>query len=117
MRHFMIILIITLLCGITATTRAQTRMERGVLAGGGVQAGNGTRSIVGTIGQTIIGTAKNTNQQGSFGFWYGKANISTAVERIASSLPASAMLGQNYPNPAGDVTTIRFSLPSAEHIR
>ncbi len=95
---------------------AQIRMERSVLAGGATRASNTTHTINGTIGQTIIGSVKNTTQQAALGFWYEKKILSTSVERFAASAPSTIVLEQNYPNPANTVMAIRFSIPTSRHV-
>jgi hypothetical protein len=95
---------------------AQFAIPREVLGSGIVQSGNANNKIIGTIGQIIIGQTNTSTQKGSFGFWYDKATIPTAVERVADPTPSTILLEQNYPNPAAATTTIRFSLPVSQHV-
>ncbi|MFA6235196.1 MAG: T9SS type A sorting domain-containing protein [Bacteroidota bacterium] len=106
-----------LLLAVTAgLSMSQSRIERSVLSGGATRAGNTSWIINGTVGQAIIGTPKSASRRGSFGFWFDRNSISTDVERIASAVPSSIVLEQNYPNPAVTTTTIRFSIPTARNV-
>ncbi len=112
-----ILVLFLLLAAVSHESYSQTRIDRSVIASGAQRAGNNTHQITATVGQAIIGTAKSTAHNGSFGFWYTRNNVSVNVERMHEPVASSVLLEQNYPNPASRSTTFRFSIPHAGHVR
>lgn len=88
--------------------------------------GFGAASSAGTqlcsaLGQSVVGSAQNTNSQITSGFLVHPliSDTKTAVEEKVqeeSQLPTSYELGQNYPNPFNPSTTIAFALPRPSEI-
>lgn len=89
---------------------AQTRLDRNVIGSGATRVSNAAHALNGTIGQVMIGPARSSAINGSFGFWYNKSNVTVNVERLLEPAPSSVLLEPNYPNPASFSTTIRFSI-------
>lgn len=50
----------------------QNQINKSVLGNGATNATNGTNSIMGTIGQTVIGATNNTTNYLNQGFWYAQ---------------------------------------------
>lgn len=50
--------------------------------------------------------------------WYANPEVDpVSVTSTSAGIPSDYRLEQNYPNPFNPTTTIRFDLPSAEHVR
>ncbi len=113
-RH--VICTVLLVGAICIPLRAQSVIARDIIAAGGSDMNNGTHSINGTVGQTVIGKADGATWIAGQGFWYRIETTSVAVED-APTLPATPKLQQNYPNPFNPTTTIIFSLPTSMHVR
>ena len=47
----------------------------------------------------------------------GGDKIVVSVERISDQVPRSFSLAQNYPNPFNPMTSVRFTIPAAQHVR
>ncbi|WP_337873397.1 T9SS type A sorting domain-containing protein [Ignavibacterium sp.] len=70
--------------------------------------------LIGSVGQTFIGTSFNSLNSSAIGFWniYQQGKI-TSVEND-EIIPDKFELRQNYPNPFNPSTSISFSIPNEE---
>ena len=78
---------------------------------------NGNENVLmGSVGQTFIGTSFNSFNSSAIGFWniYQQDNL-TSVEND-EKIPDKFELRQNYPNPFNPSTTISFSIPKEEFV-
>jgi hypothetical protein len=96
---------------------AQYKLVAGVAASGGDFCTSASNRIVGTAGQSIIGTLTGTSQSSSVGFWYAQGGLVTNATSDQQQLPAVYQLRQNYPNPFNPSTTITFELPKSSVVR
>ena len=86
------------LCGFIDNASAQSyAIPRSVLGSGGIEISGASNRIIGTVGQTIIGTTQNSSNKGYLGFWYTKDLKPTPVEK--QSAAKDFYLAQSYPNP------------------
>ena len=95
---------------------SQTNVSSSVVSAGGEAVSNDSIRVVGTVGQTVIGSSNNSINVSNAGFWYQTKEIVTNVEQIPNSLPKKFRLEQNYPNPFNPTTTIQFALPKPSSV-
>lgn len=68
------------------------------------------------IGQSVIGECESTSYKAYIGFWSAPPLWIVGVEEElgeSDALPLVYSLSQNYPNPMGNVTEIRYTLSTA----
>ena len=95
---------------------AQVKIKNSVLGTGGAIVTSESNRVVATVGQPMIGAAKNTAHSHHAGFWYQVDILITSVEQISDAVPDDYLLEQNYPNPFNPSTTIQFALPKQSDV-
>ncbi|MCK4330598.1 T9SS type A sorting domain-containing protein [candidate division WOR-3 bacterium] len=72
------------------------------------------------IGQSVIGKCEGTSYKASLGFWspWTKGGAVGVEEEFTepNEFPQVFSLSQNYPNPMGYRTTIKYSLPKSSRV-
>lgn len=102
------------LCG---AATAQLELQRSVMAQGAVSASGGGFSMSATLGQPIIGTARDNTHAGFFGFWYTPDRVVVNVERIEGPRPEAPSIEAIYPNPTHGEALVHFAVPGAGVVR
>jgi len=100
-----------LVAGPMTTASAQQHIMKSIASSGCVTASGGTHQILGTIGQSAIGTAKNTAHAGFFGFWYDSGNSTVDVKTVQYISAVEFELRGVYPQPAQNQITCLVGLP------
>jgi|GEM_PF-1481905 len=110
-RQLRIWAVMLLVTGCVTTVSAQQHLSRSTAASGCVAASDGSHRILGTIGQSAIGTAKNSTQAGFFGFWYNHSNTTVDVKTVQHAPSADFELIGMYPQPTRNHITCVVRLP------
>ena len=97
-------------------TAAQLRVPQSVLANGGTELLGSANSIVGTVGQPLVGVAGGSAHILNSGFWYTQANAVIVNITSPGILPEEYALSQNYPNPFNPSTIIKYALPKSSNV-
>jgi hypothetical protein len=108
--RFMVILT-CLICVGAFDASAQMMLSKAVVSSGGTMATNGNQQAGMTAGQPVVGTASNGQTVAHFGFWNGTQSTSS----VAAG-PALNVSMQTWPNPAGDLATVRVNLTTAANL-
>jgi hypothetical protein len=95
---------------------SQNQLKNSVFGNGAVNVSNSGNTMVGTLGQTVIGVTQNSSNVGYLGYWYS-LRIYVGIEDIDDLLPRRFELFQNYPNPFNPVTKIKYAVPKPAHVR
>lgn len=114
------VLSVTLTCMVgplRGTATAQLVLQRSVIAQGAVSASGGGVSMSATVGQPIVGTARDNTHAGFFGFWYTPDRVVVSVERIEGPRPDAPSIEAIYPNPARGEARVHFAVASAGVVR
>lgn len=91
---------------------AQLNITADVLGNGNTPTSNAQWTIKSTLAQPLIGLVAGTNNQQQIGFWYQPKALLTHIEQVSiNAFTDNALLGQNFPNPGHNFTTIPFSVP------
>ncbi|MBE0642718.1 MAG: T9SS type A sorting domain-containing protein [Bacteroidetes bacterium] len=99
-----------------SSAAAQHRVDRYVFGLGGTEMKSANNHIIGTLGQTLIGVAKNTAHTNNIGFWYSVESVPVGITPETATA-VDMQLGQSYPNPAADMTVIPFTLAKGGTVR
>lgn len=91
-------------------------MENSVFGNGAVKVSNSGYTMVGTLGQPVIGVVSNSSNVGYLGYWYS-LSIYVGIEDTDELLPRKFELFQNYPNPFNPVTKIKYAIPHSAQVR
>ena len=91
-----------------ASAFAQYTIASSVIGSGGGPMSNGTYSMNGTVGQSVVGLTSGASFNVEQGFWH---TLSSALDVHPSGGAAGYDLAQNFPNPFNPSTVIRFSIP------
>lgn len=84
-----------------------------VIGSGATFTSNGQITLMGTVGQSAIGTVEGGSTTAHLGFWVPRTNTTNAVPTtggVASSL-------RNYPNPFTSTTTIYYTINHRSQVR
>jgi len=95
---------------------AQISVQRSEFGIGGNILSDSSFRLVGSAGQTIIGTANNSDYVSQSGYWY-TAGIVLGLDEFPIPIPGRFELFQNYPNPFNPITNIRFAVPKLSHVK
>ena len=96
---------------------AQYAIPRSVFGSGGTPLSSSDNKLVGTLGQTFVGTTSGAYNKQFAGFWQVQRSLFTSVhEKSAEGLPTEYQLEQNYPNPFNPRTIIEFATPKKSQV-
>lgn len=93
-------------------------LPKQVLSSGAIASSNGSQSMLGTIGQPVIGIESNSASKLQLGFWASVMQNISGIELEGNSRtrPTEFML-HNYPNPFSQSTMISYMLPQSSEVR
>ncbi len=91
------------------TLYGQVTISRSVIANGGGEM-TGSHTLIGTIGQAIVGTSGTIL---TAGFWNTPGIVTGINDNTGNTIPKEYKLDQNYPNPFNPSTIISYQLSAA----
>lgn len=95
-----------------------TLLSKHVLSGGAIASSNGSQSMLGTIGQPVIGIETNADSKLQLGFWVSVMQNVSGIETEKKGKPFPAQFSlRNYPNPFSQSTMISYILPQSSEVR
>ncbi len=99
---------------VATSAAADYVIEESVVASGGGAGAGGSYSLLGTVGQPVIGTALSATNTAEIGFWYQPGWILTGITDPDG--PLAFRMNQNAPNPFNPVTTLSYSVAARTHV-
>jgi hypothetical protein len=109
------VLFVVLLSAVSAL--AQPSLNQQVVGAGGRPGSSTSYRLNCTVGQVAIGLVASPSYTLQAGFWNGPRTALTDAPGADAPAARRWELEQNSPNPFNPLTTFKYSLPSAQHVR
>jgi hypothetical protein len=99
-----------------APAAPSTVVARSVMANGGTRSLGAVYAASCTAGQPAVGLLAGSSYVFGAGFWYQTWAAYAGIQQPDDPVPSRFWLSQNYPNPFGQITNIRFAVPRPSHV-